>query len=163
MNEVQRINPQALMNLPGQSPRESLALTLAKNGSSEISVFGGEAASVEQIAVSVRKLSVAFPQMSQDFFNLLTERIVKTGMSNKRLSYAVNRVIDTFSYKQLNIADVLNADVKCRMMSYSEMCNDLTKRGTTAADYAPIYIGDSEKPAWVLRVDKIRYNLPDRM
>lgn len=101
--------------------------------------------------------------MLPDFFNLLTERIAKTEMSAKRLSYAVNRVIDTFSYKQLNIADVLSADVKCRVMSYSEMCSDIAKRGATADDYAPLYLENSTKPAWVLKVDKLRYNLPDRM
>ena len=163
MSEVQRISHQALTNLPVRSQTASLALTLAKSGSSEVSVFVGEPASAQQIAVSVRKLSVAFPQMSADFFNLLSERVAKTGMSSRRLEYAINRVIDNFTYKQLTIADVLSVDVKCRILSYSEMCNEVAKNGTSTDQYAPVYFGDSEKPAWVLKVDKSRYNIPERL
>lgn len=163
MSEVQRISHQALTNLHVPSQTESLALTLAKSGSSEVSVFAGEQASAQQIAVSVQKLSVAFPQMSADFFNLLAERIAKTGMTSKRLEYAINRVIDNFTYKQLTIADILSTDVKCRILSYAEMCNEVAKNGTSTNQYAPVYFGDSEKPAWVLKVDKSRYNIPERL
>lgn len=101
--------------------------------------------------------------MSADFFNLMTERIAKTGMTSRRLDYAVNRVIDNFTYKQLTIADVLSVDVKCRVLSYGEMCSEVSKRGASTEEYAPLYIGDSEKPAWVLKVDKARYNIPDKL
>ncbi|MCM1216560.1 MAG: hypothetical protein NC548_18810 [Lachnospiraceae bacterium] len=106
---------------------------------------------------------MAFPQMSADFFNLLAERIAKTGMTSKRLEYAINRIIDNFTYKQLTIADILSMDVKCRLLSYAEMCSEVAKQGTSTDQYAPVYLGDSEKPAWVLKVDKARYNIPDRL
>lgn len=163
MDQLQRITHQAMMNLHEQSPKASLALTLAKNGSSELSVFTDAPASVAQIAVSVKKLSVAFPQMKADFFNLLTERISKTGMTAKRLDSAVNKVVDNFTYKQLTIADVLSFDIKCRFLSYSEMCNEATKNGSSTDDYAPVFIEGSEKPAWVLKADKIRYKIPDKL
>lgn len=149
--------------MPGPSPKASLALTLAKSGSCEVSVFDSEQASVAQIAASVQKLSVAFPQMSPAFFNLLTERIAKTGMTSQRLDYAINRVIDNFTYKQLTIADILSADVKCRILSYAQMCDEASRRGASTDEYAPVYIGDSEKPGWVLKIDKARYNIPDRL
>lgn len=101
--------------------------------------------------------------MSADFFNLMTERIAKTGMTSRRLDYAVNRVIDNFTYKQLTIADVLSIDAKCRILSYAEMCSEAAKRGSSTDEYAPLYIGDAEKPAWVLKVDKARYNIPERI
>lgn len=128
-----------------------------------MSVFTGSPASVSQIAQSVHKLSVAFPQMSAAFFNLLTERIAKTGMTAQRLDYATNRVIDTFTYKQLTIADILSADIKCRIMSYSEMCNDAAKRGASTDEYASVHVGEVEKPFWVLKADKTRYKLPDKI
>ena len=111
----------------------------------------------------MHKLSVCFPDMTKEFFSILTERISKTGMSDARLDYAVNRVLDTFTYKQLTIADVLSLDVKCRVMSYAEMCNDAAKRGASTDDYATLRIGDADKPVWVLKVDKIRYRLPDAL
>ncbi len=118
---------------------------------------------VPQIAVSVRKLSVAFPQMSAAFFNLLTERIAKTGMTARRLDYAVNHVIDNFTYKQLNVADVLSVDVKCRLLSYAQMCSEAAKNGTSTDLYAPVFMGEEDKPAWVLKVDKLRYKIPNRL
>ncbi|MDE5963619.1 MAG: hypothetical protein K2G58_06320 [Alistipes sp.] len=111
----------------------------------------------------MRKLSVAFPQMSADFFNLLTERIAKTRMTSRRLEYAVNHVIDTFTYRQLTIADILNTDIKCRLLSYAEMCNEAIRNGTSTDRYAPVFLDRSEKPAWVLKTDKSRYNIPDRL
>lgn len=128
-----------------------------------MSVFGSTPATVMQIRQSVHKLSVAFPQMSQDFFNLLVERIAKTNMSSQRLEFAVNRVLDTFTYKQLTIADILSIDIRCRILSYSEMCNEAARRNASTDDYAPVRIGGSDKPGWVLKVDKARYNIPDEL
>lgn len=101
--------------------------------------------------------------MSADFFNLLAERITKTGMTSRRLEYAINRVIDNFTYKQLNIADILSVDIKCRLLSYAQMCSEVAKNGTSTNQYAPVFLGDMDKPAWVLKVDKERYNIPDRL
>lgn len=161
--ELQSINRPAMTTSPVQWQRDGLALTLVKTGSSEISVFRGEAASISQIAASVKKLSVAFPQMNKDFFNLLSERIVKSGMTTQRLEYAVNHVLDHFTYKQLTIADILSVDVRCRVLSYAGMISEVAKSGTSTDDYAPVFIGESKKPAWVSKVDKSRYNLPDRI
>lgn len=101
--------------------------------------------------------------MSQDFFNLLAERIAKTRMSAQRLEYAVNHVLDTFTYKQLTIADILSIDVRCRVLTYAEMCNEASKKGVSTSDYASVRIKGSDKPGWVLKVDKARFNIPDEI
>lgn len=101
--------------------------------------------------------------MSKEFFNLLAERIAKVGMTSQRLEYAVNKVIDNFTYKQLTIADILSMDVKCRLLSHAEMCNEVAKNGSSTDQYAPVYLRKSERPAWVLKVDKLRYDIPDKM
>lgn len=101
--------------------------------------------------------------MSSEFFSILAERIGKTGMSGKRLEYALNRVLDTFTYKRLTIADILGIDVKCRILTYSAMCNEVTRNGGSTDDYAPIRISGAEKPGWVLKGDKARYNIPDEL
>ena len=163
MDEVQRINPQALMSSLGPSPRESIALTLAKSGSEEVSVLAGPPASAAHIATVVHKLSVCFPDMSSEFFSILAERIEKAGMSGKRLEYALNRVLDAFTYKRLTIADILGIDVKCRILTYSARCNEVARNGGSTDDYAPIRISGAEKPGWVLKGDKARYNIPDEL
>lgn len=101
--------------------------------------------------------------MSSEFFSILAERIGKTGISDKRLEYALNRVLDTFTYKRLTIADILSIDVKCRILTYAAMCNEVTRNGGSTDDYAPLRIGGSEKPGWILKVDKVRYNIPDEL
>lgn len=137
--------------------------TLHKSGKAELSIFDSTPASFQQIGVSVAKLSVAFPSMSEAFFNLLAERIAKKGISAERLEYAVNHVIDNFSYKHLNISDIMSIDRKVEVMSYTEMLNECNKRGCSTNEYAPLHIGDEEKPFWVSKADKQRYKLPDRI
>lgn len=128
-----------------------------------VSLLQGPKASTEQVMASMAKLKAGFPQMSDDFWGIMSERITKTGMTSQRLEYAVNRVLDTFTYKTLTIADVLSIDVKCRVLTYSEMCNEASRRGVSTDEYAPVRINGLEKPGWVLKVDKVKYNIPDAL
>lgn len=109
------------------------------------------------------KLAKAFPNMSIDFFNLLAERIDKRGISADRLEFAIEHVLDNFTYKHLTIADIMSIDRKVEIMSYQEMVAECSKRGCTTNDFAPIHIGDEPKPFWVHRSDKAKFNLPDRL
>lgn len=101
--------------------------------------------------------------MSDEFFDLLTERIAKKGISADRLEYAVNQVLDNFTYKTLTIADIMSIDRKVEIMSYQEMVAECSKRGCTTNDFAPIRIGDEPKPFWVHKSDKVKFNLPDKI
>lgn len=128
-----------------------------------MSVFMGNKASDVQIANTVKKLAVAFPDMKPDFFNLLVEQIDKSGFTSQRLDYALNNLLNTFHYKQLTIADLMSIDVKCKVYSYNEMCTQIGKNGGTGHDYSKIWFGDAKLPHWVLTIDKQRYNLPTRI
>lgn len=101
--------------------------------------------------------------MTPEFFNLLTERISRAKMPAARLDYAVNRIIDTFTYRQLTIADILSMDQRCRLLTYSEMCDEAARRGATTSEYAPIVVRKGEPPMWLTRADKCRYQLPDAL
>ena len=48
--------------------------------------------------------------MEHHFFNILAERIVENDFTEKRLIDAVNYVIDSFPYKEINIADIIKFD-----------------------------------------------------
>ena len=137
--------------------------TLHKSGKAELSIFDSTPASFQQIGVSVAKLSVAFPSMSEAFFNLLAERIAKKGISAERLEYAIDHVIDNFSYKHLNISDIMSIDSKVEIMTYAEMVAECGKRGCTTSEFAPIRIGEEPKPFWVHKSDKVKYKLPDEI
>ena len=146
-----------------QSQRESLVPTLLKNGKAEMSVFQGKPATHQQIATSMAKLLVAFPNQSDAFFNLLAERIAKKGISAERLEYAIDHTLDTFTYKTLTIADIMSIDRRVEVMTYSEMVNEAHKQGVTTDEFAPLYIGDNTKPFWVSKADKARFNIPSRI
>lgn len=165
MNNAQLIQraTQSLTNYSDKSQRASLVPELHKLGKAELSVFSQTPASPQQIAVSVMKLSKAFPSQSLDFFNILSERISARAISADRLEYAVNHVLDNFTYKHLTIADIMSIDRKVEVMSYNEMIAECSKRGCTTGEFVPIHIGDEPKPFWVHRSDKVKFNLPDRL
>lgn len=142
----------------------SVEQELSNHGSSEISIFAGSTeVSDQQLVSTTFKLGVAFPDMKKEFFDLLTEQVIKSGMTSKRLEYALNTVLNTHRYNRLKIADVLNHDIKCKVYSYTEMCDEIHKNNINQSYYAPIRIGDSKKVSWVTRADKERYSLPDRI
>lgn len=146
-----------------QSQTALVVQELNNSGRCQLSVFNGSPAPAEDIVVATMKLSTAFPQMSEDFFNLLAERIVKRGLSKERLNYAIDHVLDNYTYQRMTIADIISLDKKVDVMSYNEMLNDASKRQATTNDYCPIHLGDEPKPFWIRKTDKTRFNIPDRL
>lgn len=82
-------------------------------------------------AVVVKKLSVAFPNQSNEFFVLLAQRMLANGFTRQRCADAVNHLIDNFAYKQINIADVIKFDKKRKVYTYGQMCAKLKCNGGT--------------------------------
>ena len=144
--------------------RDTLALQLDSHGSSEISVFATDKiATAEHIATAIAKLSAAFPEMRPVFFNLLTERLQRNGFTSKRLDYVVNEVIDHYPYRILSIADIIGKDLRYKVYTYSEMCKEISLNGTQMEEFTTLWINDSDKPYWVRKSDKKRYNIPDKL
>lgn len=87
------------------------------------------------IAISLKRLKEAFPKMQPAFFNLLSERIIANGFSDKRLSDAVNNVIDNFEYKELNVSDIIKYDRKVKLHTYKEAAAMVTAGKATFEDF----------------------------
>jgi hypothetical protein len=81
------------------------------------------------VAKNIRKLQSAFPKQSKEFFNVLAERLIANGFTDKRLMDAVNNVIDNFQYKELNISDIVRFDKKMKFYNYKEACRLVTENG----------------------------------
>lgn len=107
--------------------KESPAGFLRTENGYEMSVYDGSAATPKEIAVGMARLRVAFPKQNQDFFNLLAERVIKNGFTTERLTDAVNKTIDNFAYKELNISDIIRHDRKVKLYTYNEVCQMVTK------------------------------------
>lgn len=103
--------------------------------------------------------------MSPEFWSLLGKRIVERRISGKRLEYAVNQVIDNFTYQRLTIADILGdkTNKKYRIYSHTEMANEVHRVGGTTSDFAPLRINGYPKLCWVRNLDKVLYNIPDEL
>lgn len=147
------------------SPKGLLLQQLAKSGSSEVSIFQDQPATLAQLDSATAQLAVAFPQMSPEFWSLLGKRIAEKRISGKRLEYAVNQVIDNFTYQRLTIADILGekTDKKYRIFSYEDMLAEAHKIGGTTSDFDPLRISGYPKPCWVRKIDKVLYNIPDEL
>lgn len=147
------------------SQQESPLALLDKSGSCEVSAYGGEQATIPQIKTHIHQLAVAFPNMSPEFWQLLSVRITKNGITASRLEAAVASVIDNFTYQRLTIADILGEgkDKRYRLFSYPAMVAECQKVGGTTDDYTPIRLRGREKPVWVSKADKALYNIPDEL
>lgn len=128
-------------------------------------MFNGPPATLAQIDTATTQLAIAFPQMSPTFWGLLGKRIAEKGITADRLSYAVNQVIDNFTYQRLTIADILGekTDRKFRVLSYAQMLVECAKNGCTTDDYAPVKIGGTDRPYWVSISDKALYKIPNEL
>lgn len=110
-------------------------LTKKQNDDCFISLYNGEAASPKEIAVSLGRLMMAFPKMSNGFFDLLAERIAANKFTSRRLYDAINSLIDNFNYKELNIADIIKFDKKVKLYSYNEVCRMVSKGEVSFSDF----------------------------
>lgn len=87
------------------------------------------------IAKDLKRLQVAFPKMLPVFFDLLSERLIANGFTDERLTDAVNSVIDNFSYKELNISDIIRFDKKVKLYTYQEVASLVTAGKASFEDF----------------------------
>jgi len=73
--------------------------------------------------------------MRKEFFVLLTEFIIKEGFTKERLSDAVNNVIATFKYKEINISDIISYDKRVKLYTYSEVTSLVTQGKASFGDF----------------------------
>ena len=104
------------------------------NGECYISRYQDGPPLPEDFAIAVKKLSVAFPQQSPEFFSLAVEEMSQMGFTRQRMADAVTNLIRTFQYKQPNISDIVSYDKKRKLYTYGQMCAKLVCNGGTEKD-----------------------------
>lgn len=109
--------------------------TKSEKGELSVSLYKGETVKPKDLAVSLSRLMLAFPKMSNVFFDILSERVVANKFTSKRLNDAINYLIDNFSYKELNIADIIKFDKKVKLYSYNDVCKMVSKGEASFADF----------------------------
>ena len=123
---------------------------IQEGGHYEISLYGDEIATPEDILPACVRLRGSFPKMDDVFFNLLSERIVEKKFTAQRLKDAVNYLIDNFQYKELNISDVIRFDKRLKLYTYNDVCC-LLPHGYTFNDFERRII--KSQSFWVKKTD----------
>lgn len=110
--------------------------TKNEKGDLGVSLYKGETVKPRDLAASLSRLMFAFPKMSNEFFDILSERVVANKFTTKRLNDAINHLIDNFNYKELNIADIIKFDKKVKLYSYNDVCKMVSKGEASFTDFA---------------------------
>lgn len=131
-------------------------VTTGSDGKAQVSLYNQPPITDEEIAVILDRLRDAFPNMRENFFSLLSERVIENDFTAQRLFDAVNNVIDNFQYKELNVADIIRYDRKARAYTYAEACEMVTRGEATFDDFK--VIEDGGQVYRVLKIDLINKN-----
>lgn len=103
------------------------------------------------------RVKAAFPALPPAFYKIFIERVRDKGFSDERLKDAVNHVIDTCPYPTPALANFLSFDRRVKILTHREVVANVTSNRATFDDYDKVTI--SEKVFYVLKTDKILYNL----
>lgn len=88
----------------------------------ELSVYDrGLPATPETNAKTIKLLSVTFPDMSKDFFDVLGKLIARSGITEERLSKSVQNLLYNYHYPTFRPADLLGYDPKIKLYDWQEI------------------------------------------
>lgn len=130
-----------------------VVLKSSDGGSIEMSVYQRGSVSPEVLGTEIKKLQTAFPARGDGFFNLLAERIVANGFSDQKLKDAVAKCIDTFSYKEINISDIIGYDKRVKLYTYGEMCDMIYNKLARCDDFK--FVETKNGKYWIKKTERI--------
>lgn len=124
------------------------------DGTKSVSLYVADNLSDVGIAKNLKKLQIAFPKQSVEFFNVLAERLIANGFTDERIKDAVNHIIDSFQYKELNISDIIKFDKRIKLYSHSDICNEIHNNRVSFSDFEK-YKKVGKKQFWVKKADLV--------
>ena len=102
-----------------------------------------------------KKLLCAFPDLSNEFVNVLIERAKDKGFNDVRFTDAINNVVDNCQYPKPTLANFLSYDKRIKIYSYSEMCRKVSAKECSFDEYTRIEIEGGKY--WISKKDKALY------
>ena len=127
----------------------------------EISVYTDNYIDGTALKKELSRLQAAFPEITDDFIIILTERVLKNKFTEKRLHDAINNVIDNFKYKTPNIAEIISFDKRVKLYSYTDILEIHHKTGDAFKYYTKLRVkGDFY---YIKNSEKILHNIPDSL
>lgn len=114
-----------------------------------ITTYRDEKATADDVRMAIGKLDAAFPnsfkteEEKSRFYAILTEMVIRQGLSSKQLSDAIyNCLVNCKTYKQINISDIVGYDKRLKLYGYNEMCVMVTKGEAEMSDFYRVKIRD---------------------
>lgn len=87
-----------------------------------------EEATIENYKKHFVKIKLAFPELHDNFFVLLADRLLQNKISERRFKDAVNYVIDNCKYPRPAVADFIQYDLNIPSLSRTEMQKEIHEK-----------------------------------
>jgi hypothetical protein len=94
--------------------------TLQRITNGELSVYSDQQADKTDVATAIGKLRAVFPKQTNEFFAVLAEMVVNSGMTANQLKDAVNHAICNTKY-ELKVSDIMTFDKRVKLYSYEDV------------------------------------------
>jgi hypothetical protein len=121
----------------------------------EISIYRGELTQIHTLRQIIRA-KMSFPNLPDQFFDVLRERIEANKFTDPRLADAVSHVIDNCHYPTPTVADFISFDKKVKLNSYEDMLKKTNELGKEVWDsYEQQMLPGRKKPVWI-HVDEVK-------
>ena len=135
-------------------------LVVKKDGTAEMSIYAGNGELTKEcITQQMAKIKQAFPNLTPQFLSILLDRILENEtMTDRKLTDAVNNVIDTFEYPNPTVAKFLNYDKKVELLTYDKVVAMAQPKSNIFDTYKAIDVGLS-MPMYAYISDIEQYNL----
>lgn len=137
---------------------ESQTHSESRQLSNEVSIYTGPL-TPKVIFECVAKAKTAFPALTADFFEILSQRIRENGFTDDRLRDAVAHVIDTCPYPTPTIANFISFDRTFKVLTYDQMLKYNDEHPGVWELYKPVKFPDRKNPVFVHQDDVEKYNL----
>ena len=127
--------------------RKSFTLSSSRK-KTEISLYeGGQIPDEKRINDEMKRLRAAFPKIHEEYYFILTERIISKHMTADQLHDAISGVIDNCIYPVPGMAEILSHDRKVQLYSHKMIVDIMIPKGYDFSDFEMIEI-DGEKK-WI--------------
>lgn len=134
------------------------SLLTRKNDCFELSIYHGELTAQNTIK-NVAKLKKAFPQLSENFYDVLLERFKEHKFSDERVEASINHVIDTCIYPQPTLAQFIEYDKNVKIYNYHDMIKIQNETGMAFKMHTKIRLPNVSRPMWARNEDVEKYQL----
>jgi hypothetical protein len=121
-------------NLPASSQNIS-----QQDNNYSLSIYKKGKVSAKCIVSEFKRIKAAFPQLPKDFYDILSERIKANEFTDKKLTDAVDNLVDSYVYPNPPISSIISFDTKVRLYTYPEIIGLVNEYGKGVWDlYKPV-------------------------